>query len=58
MSYIEIWIFILQNAINTFNNLYYDYWELITKFCPGSTKWNTPFGEKKRALGKEINNER
>ena len=21
----------------------YDYWDLITKFWPGSTKWNIPF---------------
>ena len=42
--YIELWIFLLQNSINyTFYNLYYDYWDLITKFCLGSTKWNTPF---------------
>ena len=25
------------------NYTYYDYWDLITKFCPGSLKWNTPF---------------
>ena len=24
-------------------NLYYDYWNLITKLSPGSSKWNTPF---------------
>ena len=35
--------FLLQNAINTFYNLYYDYKDLITKSWPGSTKWNTPF---------------
>ena len=23
----------MQNAINAFFNLYYDYWDLITKFC-------------------------
>ena len=40
----EIFIFLLQNAINMFYNLYYEYWDLITKFWPGSTKWNTPFG--------------
>jgi len=41
---IEIIIFLLQNAINTFyNKIYYDYWDLITNFWPGSTKWNTPF---------------
>ena len=34
--YIEILIFVLQNAINT----------SITKFCPGSTKWKTPFSGK------------
>ena len=33
----------LQNVLNTFHNLYCDYWDLITNFCPGSTKWNTPF---------------
>ena len=27
-----------------FFNLHYDYWDLIPKFWPGSTKWNTPFG--------------
>ena len=26
---------------NTYKN--YDYWDLITKFCQGSTKWNTLF---------------
>ena len=36
-------IFILQNAINIFYNLYYDYWDLITKFWPNSAKLNTPF---------------
>ena len=30
--YIEILIFLLPNIINTFNNLYYDYWDLMTKF--------------------------
>ena len=37
--------FLLLNAINsnTFYNLHYDYYDLITKFCPGSAKWNTPF---------------
>ena len=35
--------FLLLNAIFTFYNLYYDYLDLITKFCPGFTKWNTPF---------------
>ena len=34
--------FLLQNAINTFYNLYYDLWDLINKFLPGSSKWNTP----------------
>ena len=23
--------------------LIYDYWDVIIKFLPGSTKWNTPF---------------
>ena len=41
--YIEIFIFIVQNAIYTFYNLYCDNRDLITKFWPGSTKWNTPF---------------
>ena len=27
-------IFLYQNAINTFYNLYYDYWDLITNFWP------------------------
>ena len=36
--------FSLANAINTLSSLYYDYWDLITKFWQGSTKWNTPFG--------------
>ena len=35
---------IFDNAINIFYNFYYDYWDLITKLWPGSTKWNTPFG--------------
>ena len=35
--------FLLQNAVIAFYNLYYDIWDLITKFWPGSTKWNTPF---------------
>ena len=36
-------VLFLQNAINTFYNLYYHFWDLITKFWPGSTNWNTPF---------------
>ena len=32
-----------QNATNTFHNLYHEYWDLITKFWAGSSKWNTPF---------------
>ena len=28
----EIQIFLLQNALNNFFDLYYDYWNLITKF--------------------------
>ena len=40
---IGISIFLMQNAINTFDNLYYDYWNLITKFWPGSSIRNTPF---------------
>ena len=33
-----------SNAINTLYNLYYDYWNLITKFwtLTGSMKWDTP----------------
>ena len=27
---------ILQNALNTFYNIYYDYWDLINKFWPGT----------------------
>ena len=27
----------------TFYTLYYDFWDLITKFWTGSTKWNTPY---------------
>ena len=30
-----------KNTIITY--IYYDYWNLITKFWPGSTKWNTLF---------------
>ena len=41
--YIEILIFLLQNAINTFYRLYYDYWDLITKIWPGSLRWNNSF---------------
>ena len=40
---IEILILLLQNATNISHNLYYDYWEHITKFYPGSLKMNTPF---------------
>ena len=36
--------FFLQKNI-TFCNLYYYYWNLIIKFCPDSTNWNTPFSE-------------
>ena len=36
----------MQNAINTFHNVYYDYWDLITKFWTGSTKWNASFNLK------------
>ena len=39
----RIFCFLLQNAINSYFNLYYDYWDLITKIWPGSTKWNPPF---------------
>ena len=41
--YVVISVILLQNAIDAFNNLYYDYWDLITMFCLGSSKWNTPF---------------
>ena len=46
--YIEILISLLQNAINTFYNLYYDYWEwdLFTNFWPGFKKCNTTFDYK------------
>ena len=43
-SYIDL--FFLQNAIDTFHNLYYDYWDPITKFWLGSLKWDTPFSPK------------
>ena len=33
----------MQNDIGTFYNLYFDNWDLITKFWPGSTKWNKSF---------------
>ena len=33
----------MQDAINIFKNLYYDYWDIITKFRSGSMKWNTLF---------------
>ena len=36
----------LQNTIDTFHNLYYDYWDPITKFWLGSLKWDTPFSPK------------
>ena len=39
----RIFCFLLQNAINSYYNLYYDYWDLITKIWHGSTKWNPPF---------------
>ena len=32
--------FFLWNAINTFYNLHYDYWDLMTKFWSGSLWWN------------------
>ena len=41
--YIEIIIFLLQNAINSFYSLYDDYWSLITKYWPGSSRWNASF---------------
>ena len=34
--YMEILIFLLQDSIDTFYNLCYDYWNLITKFKPCS----------------------
>ena len=41
-NYIEILISLLQNAINTFYNLYYDYLDLITKFWPGTSNYTHP----------------
>ena len=41
--YIKIFFFFLQNVINIFFILYYDYWDLITKIWPGSLKLNTSF---------------
>ena len=35
----------MQNSIDTFNNLYYEYWDLLTKFLSGSFKWNQPFDD-------------
>ena len=32
LIYIETFIFLLQNAFIIFYNLYYDYWDLISKF--------------------------
>ena len=40
--YIEIIFFSCKMLIVPFYNLYYNYWDQITKFRPGSTKWNTP----------------
>ena len=37
--YIEPLIFLLKNALNTFYNIYYDYWDLISKFWPASSNW-------------------
>ena len=34
--------FLSQSAIDNLYNLYYDYWDLITKFWPRSLKCNTP----------------
>ena len=38
----RILTFLLRNAIIAFYNLYYDNWDLITKFWSGYTKWNFP----------------
>ena len=38
------------NAINTFYNFYFYYWELITKLCPGSFNRNTSFTESNNIL--------
>ena len=35
------WNFLYKMLLIPFFNLYYDYWDLITKFWSGSTKWNT-----------------
>ena len=46
--FLYMYNFVLKNTHNTsyIYNLYYDYWDLIIKFGPGSTKWNTPFEKK------------
>ena len=46
----RIFCFFLQNG--TINTIYYDYWDLITEFWLGSTKWNTPL-EAQGHLAKE-----
>ena len=38
--YIRFLIFLLPKY---FYKSYHDYWDLITKFWPGSTKWKIPF---------------
>ena len=35
--------FHLQIDFDAFYNLFYDYWNIITKFWPCSSKWKTPF---------------
>ena len=42
LFYIEIFISILQIANDTLYILYYDYWDLITKFWTVFSNWNTP----------------
>ena len=39
---------------SAFYNLYLDHLDLITKFWPGSTKWNTPFSPLVRQLEKLV----
>ena len=40
--YIKYSFFHFKNAVNTFYNLNYDYWDSIIIFWQGSMKWNTP----------------
>jgi hypothetical protein len=34
---------LLQNDFDIFYKIHYHYWDLTSKFWPGSSKWNTPF---------------